>query len=95
MEPNVNTDAMIKNVKLVELNISIATVFLKAQGWFISYNQKYHGKLNEKLKEWFLNARKYSNHDSNKFNLWLQKAVYPYRYNDIAKKLKETSLPCS
>ena len=85
MKPNVNTDAMIKNVKLVELNISIATVFLKAQRWFISYNQKYHGKLNEKLKEWFLNTRKYSNHDSNQFILWLQKAVYPYRYNDIAK----------
>ena len=51
MERNVNTDAMIKNVKLVELNISIATVFLKAQRWFISYNQKYHGKLNKKLKE--------------------------------------------
>ena len=30
-ELNVNMDMMIKSVKLVELNISIATVFLKTQ----------------------------------------------------------------
>ena len=31
IELNVNTDMMIKNVKLVELNVSIATVFLNTQ----------------------------------------------------------------
>ena len=30
-ELNVNTDMMIKNVKLAELNISIATIFLNIQ----------------------------------------------------------------
>ena len=31
IELNVNTDMMTKNVKLVELNVSIATVFLNTQ----------------------------------------------------------------
>ena len=31
IELDVNTDMMIKNVKLVELNVSIATVFLNTQ----------------------------------------------------------------
>ena len=40
IELNVNTDMMIKNVRLVELNISIATDFLNMQNFkddFIEY----------------------------------------------------------
>ena len=45
------------------------------------------------LKEWFLNTYKFSNYGINKFNLLLQKGIYPYEYMDNWEKLNETSLP--
>ena len=43
-------------------------------------------------KEQFLNAYTFSNHNSNKFILLLQKDVYPYEYVDKMEKFNETSL---
>ena len=63
----------IKNVKLVELNISIATVFLNTQILKICLccNKNYQHKFDEKLKKLFFNTYKVSNHDSTKFILLL------------------------
>ena len=36
---------------------------------------------------------KFFNHNNNKFNLLLQKGVYPYEYMDDWKKFNETLLP--
>ena len=71
---NVNTD-MIKNVKVAELNINIATAFKEYTGFIndlIKYkclccNKNYQDKFDEKLKERFFNTYKFSNHDNNKF----------------------------
>ena len=79
IELNVNLDT-IKNVKLVELNISIATVFLnmqtlkminKMQIFDLNKNKNCQIKLDEKLKERFFNTYKFSKHDNNKFILLL------------------------
>ena len=59
MELNVNMDTMIANVKLVDLNISITTVFLNTQIMkviLIEYkclccNKNYQHKFDEKLKK--------------------------------------------
>ena len=53
---NVNSDMMIKNVKLAELNISIVTLFLNFKDDLIKYkclfcNNNYQQKFDEKLKE--------------------------------------------
>ena len=61
---------MIKNVKLEELNVSIATVFLNFKDNLIEYkclccNNNYQLKFEEKLKERFLNTHKYSNNENN------------------------------
>ena len=61
---NVNTDTMIRNVKPVELNVSIATVFLNVQILrndliecnCLFCNQNYQQKFDEKLKEGFFNT---------------------------------------
>ena len=45
------------------------------------------------LKERFSNTHKFSNHDSNKFILLLQKGFYSYEYMDAWEKFNETSLP--
>ena len=58
----------------------------------LSCNKSYQRKLDEKLKEWFFNTCKFSNHDSNKFNLLLQKSIYLYEYMNDWGKLDETSL---
>ena len=52
-------------------------------------NKSYQQKFDEKLKERFLNANKYSNHDNNKFILLLQKGVYPHKYMDDWIKFNE------
>ena len=57
-----------------------------------SCNKIYQRKFNEKLKERFFNAYKFSIHDNNKFILLLQKGVYPYEYMDDWEKFNETSL---
>ena len=45
-------------------------------------NGSYQCKFDEKLKEWFFNTHKFSNHGNNKFLLLLWKCVYPYEYMD-------------
>ena len=82
---------MIKNVKHVESNISIATVFFvflkkkkKIKDDLIEYkclycNKNYEHKFDEKLKDWFFNKYKFSNHDNNNIILLLQKGVHPYK----------------
>ena len=56
-------------------------------------NKNYQHKFDEKLQEQFFNTYKFSNHDNNKFILWLKKGVYPYEYMDEWEKLNETLLP--
>ena len=56
-------------------------------------NKSYPRKFDEKLKEWFFNTYKFSNHDDNKFILLLPKDVYPYEYLDDWEKFNETLLP--
>ena len=74
-ELNVNLYMVIRNKKLVELNISNVTVFLNTQilRWFskicLCCNFPYQQKFDEKLKERFFNTCKFSNHDNNKFAL--------------------------
>ena len=58
----------------------------------LSCNKSYQQKIDEKLKEWFFNTCKLSNHDSNKFNLLLRKGIYPYEYKNDWGKFDETSL---
>ena len=100
IELNVNTNMMIKNVKLVELSISIATVleYTNVKDDSIKYkclccNKSYQGKFDEKLKEPFFNIYKFSNNDISKFILLLRKSVYLYEYMDDWEKFSETSLP--
>ena len=69
---------MIKNVKLVELNISIVT-FLEYTNFkddlmeckCLNCNKSYQRKLDEKLKEKFFNTYNFSNIDNIKFILLL------------------------
>ena len=89
----------IKNVKHVELNISIATVFLNTQILKITEykclccNKNYQQGFDKKLKEHFFNTYNFSNHNNNKFMLFLRKGVYLYEYMDDLEKFNETSLP--
>ena len=55
-------------------------------------NKNYQRKIFEQLQERFFNTYKFSNHDTNKVILLLQKGVYPYKYLDWGK-FKQTSLP--
>ena len=56
-------------------------------------NKNCQQKFDEKLKDRFFNTCKVSNHDNNKFILWLRKEVYPYEYMNDWEKFNETSLP--
>ena len=56
-------------------------------------NKNYQHKFDEKLKEWFFNTYKFSNHDNSEFVLLLWKGFYPYEYMADWEKLNETSLP--
>ena len=67
IELDVNADMMINNRKLVVLIRIIANVLFRMRKF---------------LKEQFLNAYKYSNHDGNKFILLLRKGIYCYEYMD-------------
>ena len=58
---------------------------------FLDYKNFKDGLI-EKWKEQFLNIKKYSNHDNNKFILLLWKDVYLYQYIDDWEKFNETSL---
>ena len=71
---------MIKNVKHVELNITIATVFLNTHTNFkddlIEYKCLCCNKIiKTSLKERLFNTYKFSNHDNKKFILLLRKGV--------------------
>ena len=50
-------------------------------------------QFHENLEEQFFNTYKFPNHKNIKFNLLLQKDVYPYEYMDDWEKPDETSLP--
>ena len=88
-------------MKLAELNISIATVFLNTKNFkydLIEYeclccNKNYQQKFDEKLNEQFFNTCKFSNHDNNKFFLLLREGVYLYEYMDDWEKFNKKSLP--
>ena len=45
--------------------------------------------LTKRLKERFLNASKFSNHDKNKFILLLQRGAHLYKYMDDLEKANE------
>ena len=60
---------------------------------YLCCNKSFQHKFDEKLKEWFFNGYRFSNHDNNKFILLLRKGVYPYEYMDDWEKFNETSLP--
>ena len=55
--------------------------------------KNYQYKFDEKLKDRFFIAYKFSNHGDNKFILLLRKGVYPNEYMDDCGKFNETSLP--
>ena len=59
----------------------------------LSCNKNYQHKFNEKLKERFFNADKFSNHNNNRFILLLWKGVHPYEYMNDWEKFNETSIP--
>ena len=59
----------------------------------LSCNKEYSKKLNEELKNKFINMFKFSNNEINKFILQLRKVVYPYEYMDDWEKFNETTLP--
>ena len=46
-------------------------------------NKNYQQNFDGKLKEWFFNTYKFSNHDNNKFILLLQKGVSSYEHMDV------------
>ena len=81
IELNVNLDAMVKNVKHVELNISFFNYFLKYKNFkdnLIEYksfcrNKNYQNKFDKKLNRGFFKTYKFSNHDTNKFILLLRR----------------------
>ena len=62
-------DMMIRNVKLVELNISIADDLIEYKCLYC--NKKEQQKFDKQLKERFLNTCKHPIHDNNKFILLL------------------------
>ena len=45
-------------------------------------NKNYQQMFDQKLKNWFFNTYKFSNHNNNKIILLLKKGVYPYEYKD-------------
>ena len=45
-------------------------------------NKNYQQMFDQKLKNWFFNTYKFSNHKNNKIILLLKKGVYPYEYKD-------------
>ena len=59
----------------------------------LSCSKDYSNKLDEKLKNKFMNTFNFSNNDINNFILLLRKGAYPYEYMDDWKKSNETTLP--
>ena len=56
-------------------------------------NKNFQHQFDEILEKIFFNTYKFSNNDTNKFLLLLQKSIYPYEYMDDWEKFSETSLP--
>ena len=56
-------------------------------------NKNYKHEFYKKLNERFFNTYKFSNHDSNKLILFLQKDIYLYEYMDDWEKLHKLLLP--
>ena len=91
---------VIKNVKHVELNISIATVectleYTNFRDDLIEHKCLYSKKIiNTSLmktwKNYFFNTYKFCNHDNNEFILLLRKCVFPYDYTDDWENFNET-----
>ena len=59
--------------------------------WSLEYkywccNKKYWKMFGERLKNRFSNTNRFSNHNINKFILWLGKYFWPYEYKDDWKK---------
>ena len=77
-----------KNVKheivLVEYNKNFKNDLIKHK--YLCCNKNYQQNFDEKWKKRFLNTCKFSNHDNNKFNLLLQRGIYPYEYMDDWEK---------
>ena len=81
MKLNVILGSMIRKVKLVELNISIPTVFsnINFKSDLTEYkccNNSYQRKFDEKLKERIFNTYKFANHDNDKFILLLREGGF-------------------
>ena len=101
IELNVNTDKMIKSVKHMELDKSIATAFLNASTlemiWWNANVCVLIKVINESFdkseKKDFFNRYKFSHHGNNKFILLLRKGVYPFEYMDDWERFNDTSLP--
>ena len=74
------------------------TEILEILGTFLSKkkiitNKSYQQNVDAKIREWFLNIYKFSNHTNDKFLLLLWKGVvYPYKYLDDWEKFNERSL---
>ena len=103
IELNENTNIMTENVKLVEMNMSIATVFSNTkilkmiimEYKCLCFNKTYQHKFHEKLKVRFFYGFKISNHDNNKFIVverCISLCAYLYEYMDVTEKFNETSL---
>ena len=79
IELNVNTDMMIKKVKLAELDYKYRDFFLEYKNFkdnLIEHkccNKIYQQRFDEKLKERFFNTYKFSNHGNNKFIFFVAK----------------------
>ena len=95
----VNTNMMIKQVKLLELYVKYVTAFLNAQtrdnltGCCLCCNKKYKHKFDEKLKKGFFNTYNFSNRVNNKFILLFHKCTDPNEYMDHWEKLNKTPVP--
>ena len=57
---------------------------------YLCCNKHYQRKFDEKLKEEFFNAYKFSNHDNSKVILLLRKDAYPYGYMSDWENFNET-----
>ena len=77
---NVNTDTMIKNLKLSEDDL------IECKCLFC--NKNYQQKFDEKLKERFFITHTFSNHDNNKFILLLEKGVYRHECMDDSTEIQ-------
>ena len=60
---------------------------------YLCCNNNQKKNVAESLKNRFANTYKFSKRDINKFFLFLQKGVYPYKYMDNWEKFNGTSLP--